>query len=150
MLRLILLFTVFCLWWVPGYGQLRKHHQQIQPPLEEVDVIRAMQGKPNEAHRSQEASTNMPEATYASSPASTCGEASLSCVVFDPKHSRIPIRCGVIRKAPVCERQDDQGKRHCDVFCDADGGARVCEFAFPKCCAVGKNGCRTSKPRESI
>ncbi|KAL0138473.1 Sodium/calcium exchanger protein-domain-containing protein [Mucor lusitanicus] len=50
-----------------------------------------------------------------------CGEASLSCMAFGYKSS-IPIRCGILKSAPLCERLDPVSKRmKCDVFCDTDG-----------------------------
>ncbi|KAL9543814.1 hypothetical protein PS6_009077 [Mucor atramentarius] len=38
-----------------------------------------------------------------------CGEASLSCMAFGYKSS-IPIRCGILKNAPLCERLDPISK----------------------------------------
>ncbi|EPB89683.1 hypothetical protein HMPREF1544_03482 [Mucor circinelloides 1006PhL] len=76
-----------------------------------------------------------------------CGEASLSCMAFGYKSS-IPIRCGILKNAPLCERLDPISKRmKCDVFCDTDGGGRLCKEAFPSCCLGSVNGCTSSRPR---
>ncbi|CAO3626856.1 unnamed protein product [Mucor fragilis] len=89
---------------VNGFVPLRKHHYHIQTPMNETEVL---------------PSSNNISHLYTSE--GGCGEASLSCMAFGYKSS-IPIRCGILKSAPLCERLDPISKRiKCDVFCDTDG-----------------------------
>lgn len=90
---------------VNGFVPLRKHHYHIQTPMNETEVLPS---RNNVSH-------------LYTSKGGGCGEASLSCMAFGYKSS-IPIRCGILKSAPLCERLDPVSKRmKCDVFCDTDG-----------------------------
>jgi hypothetical protein len=87
-----------------GFIPLRKHRYQMQSPLDETAVI-----YPN----------NMTHLYTA--PSESCGYASLSCMAFGYTSS-IPVRCGILEKAPLCQRIDPiTQKIKCDAFCDTDG-----------------------------
>ncbi|KAG2228820.1 hypothetical protein INT48_006024 [Thamnidium elegans] len=128
MLPIIFTFLVWLLC-VNGFAPLRKHHSHLESPIDETNVIKNM------SH------------LYTTDD-SICGEASLSCMAFG---ASIPIRCGILTKAPLCKRWDAALKREkCDTFCDTDGSGRLCQRAFPSCCQGTVHGCTSSKPRNTI
>lgn len=99
MLHIIFTFLLWLLC-VNGFAPLRKHHSHLESPIDETNVIKNM------SH------------LYTTDD-SICGEASLSCMAFG---ASIPIRCGILTKAPLCRRLDSTTKRvKCDTFCDTDG-----------------------------
>ncbi|CEP10019.1 hypothetical protein [Parasitella parasitica] len=90
---------------VDGFVPLRKHHYHMQTPMNETKVLSSSSDNASHIYKTE----------------GGCGEASLSCMAFSYKSS-IPIRCGILNNAPLCERMDpiaDDIK--CDVFCDTDG-----------------------------
>lgn len=92
---------------VSGLPPLRKHHSHIISAIDETDVIEP---------------THHNITLLFSTDTSICGLASLSCMAFSQPSSSIPVRCGILNKAPVCERYDSDTKQSkCDAFCDADG-----------------------------
>lgn len=104
---LYIILTLLLVLSVSGLPPLRKHHSHLQAAIDETDVI---------------AQTHHNTSLLFSTDASICGEASLSCMAFSSRYSSIPVRCGILNKAPVCERYDSDTKQSkCDAFCDADG-----------------------------
>jgi hypothetical protein len=93
---------------VHALAPLRKHHYHMQSPIEEQDIL------------TQDQQYNI-SLLYSSSNSQLCGEASLSCMSFGYTSS-IPIRCGILNKAPLCKRIDSLTEKYkCDTFCDTDG-----------------------------
>ncbi|KAI9483468.1 MAG: hypothetical protein EXX96DRAFT_143253 [Benjaminiella poitrasii] len=135
-LLLLHFFILSCLFLFGANGDLislRKHRYQIQPPIDEADILAASM-----IHNNQ---TSM----------SICGEASLSCMAFGSHQSSIPIRCGILSKVPLCERFDSKTQKlKCDTFCDTDGSGRLCLKAFQSCCSNSLNGCISSNPRTIV
>lgn len=127
---LLLLFTVVI---THAIAPLRKHHSNVQSPMDEGEFLqRQMLNNLSHLYTYDEF---------------TCGEASISCMAFGYASS-IPVRCGILKKAPVCKRIDAVTNQvKCDAFCDTDGSGRLCAKAFPECCKRSINGCISSKPR---
>ncbi|KAI7889179.1 uncharacterized protein EV154DRAFT_515235 [Mucor mucedo] len=91
---------------VSGLPPLRKHHSHLQSGVDEADVIQPRQNL----------------SLLFSTDASICGVASLSCMAFSSSSSEVPVRCGILTKAPVCQSYDPGTQESkCDTFCDADG-----------------------------
>lgn len=91
---------------VNGFIPLRKHGYQIQSSIDETSVI-----YPNNSNMTR----------LYTAPSESCGHASLSCMAFGYTSS-IPVRCGILEKAPLCQRMDPITKKmKCDAFCDTDG-----------------------------
>ncbi|KAI9346350.1 hypothetical protein BD770DRAFT_180861 [Pilaira anomala] len=129
MLLYIIFICSILLVLVNGFGPLRKHHSHLESAIDETSVIQNM------SH-------------LYSTDDSICGEASLSCMAFG---ADIPVRCGILSKAPLCKRFDSATKRvKCDAFCDTDGSGRLCERAFTTCCRATTNGCTSSNPIDPI
>lgn len=107
---ILLLLLSFILSIVNGSAPLlRKHHYQIQSPIDETDLLIQQQG-------------TAPRLLYSANAESVCGEASLSCMTFGSTTSSFAIRCGVLDKVPVCSRLDSvTNQLKCDSFCDTDG-----------------------------
>lgn len=95
---------------------LRKHRHQFSAPNE-----RAVVGAMRHAASGGNTGAQGQDISYDKSPSDACGESTLSCMAFAHKDEPMPVRCGMLRKAPLCKRKDENGNEQCDVFCDADG-----------------------------
>ncbi|KAI8093817.1 uncharacterized protein BX664DRAFT_330646 [Halteromyces radiatus] len=108
--------------------QLRKHDQRIDEPFKEEVVLNT------------KTSHNITSTTKG------CGSGTMTCFAFASDHTDLPVRCGTLTDVPLCPSNDE--KEECNVFCDADGGARLCSIAFNDCCQHSKNGCISSQPTD--
>ncbi|KAI8143856.1 hypothetical protein BJV82DRAFT_609659, partial [Fennellomyces sp. T-0311] len=143
MLRCIFTFIVLICAWicVSGAVNLRKHRYQMHSAKEEPTVVRAMHQQEQQPKQDNESSDRRAE-LHNFHHDEACGEATLSCMAFAHDQTDIPVRCGMLSNAPLCRDNDQE----CAAFCDADGGSRVCEYAFAECCKHSPNGCITSSP----
>ncbi|KAI9270759.1 hypothetical protein BDA99DRAFT_557559 [Phascolomyces articulosus] len=130
---------------VSGLVHLRKHRHPIYSAEEEPTIINAMHQQEETTQQQQQNQSNRQAELHNFRHDDACGEATLSCMAFAHTKIGIPVRCGMLKNAPVCMN----GRNKCSAFCDADGGARVCHYAFPKCCSQSANGCTTSEPRHT-
>ncbi|CAO3636024.1 unnamed protein product [Cunninghamella blakesleeana] len=115
--------------------KLSKHHQYITGPTNEESVIIQ-----NNQDDSLDTDKNVIKQTTTQNKG--CGSASLTCLTFASDKSVFPVRCGVLTEVPLCLNQEND----CTVFCDTDGGGRLCSIAFSDCCGHSKNGCISSYP----
>ncbi|KAI9323450.1 hypothetical protein BX666DRAFT_61262 [Dichotomocladium elegans] len=137
---------------------LRKHTHVVPAHnrKSEPSIVQAMQG----LHQQQPSGTKAaPEENNKNAlllgsftRGDACGHGTLTCIAFaHDQYKKIPVLCGVLQNAPVCQSAGATSDSNlCDAFCDSDGGARVCEFAFPTCCSHSPNGCISSEPRNVV
>ncbi|KAJ8659808.1 hypothetical protein O0I10_004401 [Lichtheimia ornata] len=121
---------------------LRKQpHHVTNSVKNESSVVLSMHNTENDDNRTE-------DALKAFIHDEACGIGVLTCMAFaHDQHKKIPVLCGTLKNAPVC--LGPSGKK-CDAFCDADGGSRVCAYAFSKCCSHSPNGCISSEPRNVV
>ncbi|CAO3613182.1 unnamed protein product [Cunninghamella echinulata] len=115
--------------------KLSKHHQSITGPTKEESIIHDN----NHPSSSLDTDTTIKQTITQNK---GCGLASLTCFAFASDKTDFPVRCGILTEVPLCFNHQDE----CNVFCDTDGGARLCRSAFNDCCSHSKNGCISSHP----
>ena len=101
-----------------GLIHLRKHRHPIYSAKEELTIINAMQHNNQQKEQSsKEGEENRQAELHNFKHDDACGESTLSCMAFAHTKVRMPVRCGMLKNAPVCKDKEDK----CSAFCDADG-----------------------------
>ena len=102
-----------------GLIHLRKHRHPMYSAKEEISIINAMQqnNQQEEQNQSSLKEENRQAELHNFKHDDACGESTLSCMAFAHTKVRMPVRCGMLKNAPVCKDKEDK----CSAFCDADG-----------------------------
>ncbi|KAI9491334.1 hypothetical protein BDB00DRAFT_491960 [Zychaea mexicana] len=123
-LRLILTLTVLAsaITVVSGLVHLRKHRHPMSPAREEPTVVSAMHQHRQQAAQQQDGdhgniSSNRQAELHNFRHDDACGQATLSCMAFVHDQVGMPVRCGMLKNAPVCL----DAEHECTAFCDEDG-----------------------------